>query len=410
MLTEHLIINLLLILAVSWLFGSFFERFGLPVMLGQLLAGLVLGPSFLGVVRSSPPLEFLAELGIFFAMFYAGMEMDPKELLKHIWPSLGVALGGFLLPFGLGYLVTKIFGGTLYQALFVGMGLSITAIAVQAVILQNLQIHQTKVGTVIIGAAIADDILSLIALSVLLGLVKSGNVQFAELVMIIIKVILFFVFTILTGHFIIPTLTNKLDDYGGKGFTFALLAALIMACAAELAGLHYVIGAFLAGQFVRKEMMDEKIYLAISDRFFGLSYGFLMPIFFATLTFQLQFSWDPGFLVFAAVITVVAVIGKLVGCGLGAKLFGYTRDESMVIGFGMNGRGAVELVVVAVIIKLSNELLATGRLTEPLLTPDQISTLVLMAFITTLMAPIMLRWSVRRVCGKDPESSVCPRL
>lgn len=410
MLTEQLILNLLLILVVSWLFGSLFVRLRLPVMLGQLMAGLVLGPTFLGVVHSTPALEFLAELGIFFAMFYAGMEMDPKELVKHIWPSLSVAMGGFLLPFAMGFLSCRAFGATTYQSLFVGMGLSITAIAVQAVILQNLQIHKTKVGNIIIGAAIADDILSLIALSVLLGLAESGSVEMVGVVMILAKVVLFFSFTIFTGHFIIPALTSRLDDYYGKGFTFALLAALIMAYAAEMAGLHLVIGAFLAGQFVRKEIMDESVYNVISDRFFGLSYGFLMPIFFATLAFHLEFSSDPSFLFFAVVITVVAIAGKLIGCGLGAKFFGHSRDESMIIGFGMNGRGAVELVVVAVIIKLSNELLAKGKIAEPLLTPEQISALVLMAFATTLLAPIMLRWSVGKVCAADPKASVCPKI
>ena len=174
MFTEHLIINLLEILAVAWIFGAIFVRLGLPVMLGELLAGLLLGPPLLGVIHASAPLEFLADLGIFFAMFYAGMEMNPRELIKHILPSLAVAIGGFILPFILGYFTTRFFGGTVYQSLFVGMGLSITAIAVGAVILQDLRIHTSKVGHIIIGAAIVDDILSLCTLSILLGLAKGS--------------------------------------------------------------------------------------------------------------------------------------------------------------------------------------------------------------------------------------------
>jgi Kef-type K+ transport system membrane component KefB len=407
MLTEHLIINLLLILAVAWALGAVFVRFGLPIMLGELLAGIVLGPALLGVVSSSPPLQFLADLGIFFAMFYAGMEMDPRELVKHIWPSLAVALGGFVLPFVLGYFTCRLYGGTLYQSLFVGMGLSITAIAVQAVILQNMQVHRTKVGHIIIGAAIADDILSLICLSVLLGLAESGAIQAAGLLLIIFKVVLFFVFTILVGHFVIPVLTRRLKDLDGKGFTFALLSALIMAAAAEMAGLHLVIGAFLAGQFVRKEIMDEKIYYAISDRFFGISYGFLMPVFFASLAFHLHFDWSWHFILFATVITVAAVVGKFVGSGLGARMFGHTSRESMIIGYGMNGRGAVELVVAAVVIELSNELLNSGVIAEPLLTQEQFSALVLMAFITTLITPILLKNSVTRSCIGSQKEAFC---
>ena len=407
MLTEHLIINLLLILAVAWGLGALFVRFGLPIMLGELLAGIILGPPLLGVVSSSPPLQFLADLGIFFAMFYAGMEMDPRELVKHIWPSLVVAVGGFVLPFVMGYFTCRMFGGTIFQSLFVGMGLSITAIAVQAVILQNMQVHRTRVGHVIIGAAIADDILSLITLSVLLGLAESGDIQVVGLLVILLKVVLFFAFTILVGQFVIPPLTRRLKDLEGKGFTFALLSALVMAAAAEAAGLHLVIGAFLAGQFVRKEIMDEKIYYAINDRFFGISYGFLMPVFFASLAFHLHLEWSLSFLLLALAITVVAIVGKFVGAGLGARLFGHSPRESIMIGFGMNGRGAVELVVAAVVIELSNKLLARGVITEPLLTPNQFSALVLMAFITTLLTPILLKSAITRSCSGDEKEQFC---
>lgn len=405
MFNEHLIINLLLILTVAWALGALFVRVGLPIMLGELLAGIILGPPLLGAVHSSPTLQFLADLGIFFAMFYAGMEMDPRELVRHIWPSLAVAVGGFVVPFILGYFVCRLFGGTLYQSLFVGMGLSVTAIAVQAVILQNMQVHTTRIGHIIIGAAIADDILSLVTLSMLLGLAKSGTIVISGVLVIVLKVVLFFGFTILVGHFIVPRFTRKLQDYDGKGFTFALISALLMAGAAEAAGLHLVIGAFLAGQFVRKEIMDEKIYHVIGDRFFGLSYGFLMPVFFASLAFHLHFEWDPHFIVFAAAITAVAMIGKFAGAGLGARLFGHTLRESMVVGVGMNGRGAVELVIAAVVVKLSNDLMADGTIIEPLLTQEQFSALVLMAFVTTLITPILLKNSVAWSCsGKEKEA------
>jgi Kef-type K+ transport system membrane component KefB len=407
MLTDHLIINLLIILTVAWPVGALFVRMGLPVMLGQLLTGLVLGPAVLNIIHPSEAISFLADLGIFFAMFYAGMEMDPKELVEHIWPSLAVAVGGFVIPFAMGFFVARYFGGTVFQALFIGIGLSITAIAVQAVILHEMRIHKTNIGHVIMGAAIADDIISLIGLSVLLGLVKTGTVEAMGVLVIVLKVVAFFGFTILAGHFIVPYFTRKLDDYNAKGFTFAMISALVMATAAELAGLHTVIGAFLAGQFVRKEIMHEKIYNAISDRFYGLSYGFLMPVFFASLAFHIHFEWSLNFLFFASVITITAILGKLIGCGAGALAFRFSMRESAVIGFGMNGRGAVELVIVAVVIALSNDLTAQGVISEPLLTQSQISALVLMAFITTLLAPLMLRWTVVRTCTGSEKEQFC---
>ncbi len=407
MISEALIVNLLLILCAAWFLGFIFTRLGLPVMLGELMAGLILGPALLDVVHMTAQLELLAELGIFFVMFYAGMEMDPKELLEHAKPAMAAALGGFVLPFLLGFFCTRVFGGTLYQSLFVGMGLSVTAIAVQAVILQNLHIHRTEVGHVIMGAAIADDIFSLVTLSVLLGMAKSGSVSMVAVGILLGKVIFFFGFPILAGEFLVPAITKRLTDDQGKAFTFALVAALVMAFLAEKAGLHLVIGAFLAGQFVRREIMDERIYNLISDRFFSISYGFLTPIFFATLGFHLHFEWSLSFVAFALAVTMVAIVGKLVGCGFGAMIAGLNKAEASIIGIGMNGRGAVELVVASVVINLSNQLLSDGIISEPLLTPDQFSALVFMAFVTTIITPVLLKWSVVRSCSSDEGASFC---
>ncbi len=407
MITHKLILDILLILIVAWFLGSLFSRYGFPAMLGELLAGILLGPPILNLIQVSPSLELIAEWGIFFVMFYTGMEMDPKELLEHIWPSLTVALGGFILPFVLGFFTCLLFGGTVYQSLFVGLGVSITAIAVQGVILHSMRINRTELGHIIIGAAIADDILSLVGISVLIGIVQTGSVKIAGISMVFLKVILFFGLTILLGHFVIPKITRKLHDREGRAFTFALVSALVMGYLAELAGLHLIIGAFLAGQFVRKEIMDQKIYNAISDRFYGLSYGFLVPVFFVSLSFHIHFTLEWSFILFSFVMIIVAVLGKLLGCGLGSALFGYSRWEAAIVGFGMNGRGAVELVVATVVINLSRELLAMGSISEPLLTQNQFAALILMAFVTTLIAPVSLKWGVMRACGSDEKAAFC---
>ena len=407
MITTTLILHLLMILSVAWILGSLFSRFGLPAMLGELLAGVILGPPLLGVVLSSDAIELLAELGIFFVMFHSGMEMDPKELLEHIWPSLGVALGGFVIPYALGFLTAKAFGATLFQALVIGMGVSVTAIAVQVVILYSMRINQSEVGHVIIGAAIADDILALVALSTLLGLAETGSISLPSIGLILVKVVLFFGLTILLGEFVVPRFTKHLTDKGGKAFTFAVVVALVMGYCAELAGLHLVVGAFLAGQFVRREILDNEIYEVINDRFFGISYGFLVPIFFASLSFHLHLSLEPSFLIFSGVLILIAVAGKLVGCGLGAALFKYNFWESTIIGFGMNGRGAVELVIATVVLKQSEELMAKGVISAPLLTDVQFSALILMAFVTTFLAPVSLKWAVARACNSKERANFC---
>ncbi len=404
MITEHLIVNLILILTVAWFMGRVFARFGLPVVLGELLAGIILGPPLLGIISTSEPIELLAEFGIFFLMFYAGLEMDPKEAVEHIWPSTAVAVGGFVLPFIFGYFACSMFGGTSFQSLFVGMGISITAIAVQARILHDMHIHNTSIGHIIIGAAIVNDILALISLSILLELAESGTIQVLQVGFIIFKVAVFFGFTILIGHFVIPRFIRKLDDREGKAFTFALVCALVMAYLAELAGLHLIIGAFLAGQFVRKEIMNIDIYQKISDRFYGISYGFMAPIFFVSLSFHLSIRWEWSFIFFTITITLIAIMGKILGCGLGAYLYGKSLWESAIIGSGMNGRGAVEMVIAAVVIELSDKLINSQTISEPLLTQDQFSALICMAFVTTLIAPMSLKWTVNKSSTYDENA------
>ena len=407
MITEHIIVSIIIILTVAWILGRVFARFGLPVVMGELLAGLILGPPLLGIVNTSEPIELMAEFGIFFLMFHAGLEMDPKEAVEHMWPSIAVALGGFVLPFILGFFTCWMFGGTVYQSLFVGMGLSITAIAVQARILHDMQIQNTTIGHIIIGAAIVDDILALVALSILLSLAESGKIQAIQVSFVVFKVVAFFAVTILIGQFIIPRIIRKLDDREAKTFTFALISALAVGYLAELAGLHLIIGAFLAGQFVRKEIIDRGFYQKINDRFYSLSYGFMAPIFFVSLSFHLHFQWKWTVILFTLTITLIAIIGKLIGCGVGAFLYGHKIWGSAIIGCGMNGRGAVEMVVAAVVIKLSDKLIASNTISEPLLTQDQFSALICMAFITTIIAPLSLKWTVKKYCTYDENAQFC---
>jgi Kef-type K+ transport system membrane component KefB len=237
--------------------------------------------------------------------------------------------------------------------------------------------------------------------------VKTGSIDLSSLLVVGLKVVGFFGLTILLGHFVVPKFTSRLHDREGKAFTFATISALTMAYLAELAGLHLIIGAFLAGQFVRKEIMDERIYESMRDRFYGLTYGFLVPIFFASLSFHLHFSFQWSFIFFAGVLILAAIVGKLVGCGVGLRVYGHNRWESAIVGFGMNGRGAVELVVATVVIELSNEMLAADLIDLPLLTQDQFSALILMAFVTTFMAPLTLRWAVLRACRPDEKAAFC---
>lgn len=408
MITTQLLIDLMLILTCSWILGSVFKRFGLPSMVGQLIAGMLLGPPMLGLIEPSHSLELFAELGIFLVMFHTGMELDMRDMVQNAGAAIAVAALGFILPFTLGVGVCLLFGGTVHQSLFVGLGLSITAIAVQSVILHDMGLANSKVGHIIIGAAIVDDILSLMALSVLLGVTRSGTFEVVPVLLVLLKVTVFFVGTFYLGNWIVPKLRLKFHKLEAQAFTLAMLVALSMALLAELAGLHMIIGAFLAGQLMRHESFyDEAVHKAIFDRFYGLSYGSLVPIFFATLSFHIEFVATSHFTIFALTLIAAAVAGKLFGCGIAARPFGFSGWESAVVGFGMNGRGAVELVVAAVALAHSNELMAAGIITSPLLTDIQFTALILMAFVTTIMAPFGLKWAIHTGCRRDERLKIC---
>jgi Kef-type K+ transport system membrane component KefB len=399
----RLIINIVLILLVAWVLGDLFQRIRMPRLLGELLAGLVLGPPLLGWVQPREAMTVLSDLGIFFLMFYSGMEMDPHELLEHFWVSLAVAVGGFVLPFGLGFAVALAFGATVLQSLFMAMGLSVTALAVGARVLQDMEIHHSKVGHIIIGAAIVDDILALISFSVLTGLAKTGQVDLYQVLLLLAEVAAFFGVTILLGHFVLPRFTRRLQDVEAKGFTFALSAALIMGFLAEVVGLHLIIGAFLAGQFVRKEVVEPQLYRRLHDRFFNIIYGFLGPIFFVSLSFHVNMNLPAQDWWFLAAIIAVAILGKIGGCALPAAIMRRNWQEAAVIGLGMNGRGAVELIVAKAVLLLSYGLMESKVITEPLLTQSQFTILILMAFITTLLTPISLRTLVPTLCGASDK-------
>ncbi len=397
----RIVIDIVLILFAAWLLGDIFRRLSLPRLLGELLAGLILGPSLLGWVQPQQGFNVLSDLGIFFLMFYSGLEMDPKELLEHFGLAFFISLGGFLLPLGAGFGVALLFGATVFQAVFIGLCLSVTALAVGARILRDMEIHKSKVGHLIVAASIPDDIFALVVFSVAAGVARTGRVDVMQVILLFLKVAAFFGVTIALGQWVLPPLMRRLTDEEAKGFTFALLVALVLGVLAELVGLHLIIGAFLAGQFVRREVVSTRLYDRLEDRFFNIVYGFLGPIFFASLSFRLNLRLSAGEVVFMVVLIAVALLGKFVGCGLPALIGGRGWRESIVIGLGMNGRGAVELVIANAVIVLSDGLLKAGIIRQPLLTSSQFTVLVLMAFVTTLIAPLSLRAAVPSVCSRS---------
>ena len=269
-------INLLMVMVIIWTTGVLFRMIKQPPVIGELLAGFIFGPPVLGIIKPDETLHVLSELGIFFLMFYAGLETNPFELKRMTKHSLLVALGGFILPFALGYGVCIFLDLSHIQAMFIGMALSITAIAVNARILTDLNLIQYRVTPVIIGASIIDDVLSLALFTIILDMASGGGSLISTKLFIqMLKVAAFFGISLLIGMMLYPRFSKYFSSREAKGFTFALIMALCFGVLAEMAGLHIILGAYMAGLFVREGIVSKELFQKINDRFVSITYGFL---------------------------------------------------------------------------------------------------------------------------------------
>lgn len=384
--------SLLILMVVVWTAGKVFRSLKLPVVLGQLMGGILVGPALLGIVNpNSEVIKVLAELGIFFLMFHAGLETDHREILKASKRSFLIAMGGTILPFVGGFYVSQLFGQSFESSLFIGMGLSVSAIAMAARVFKDCKIMNTRVANVTLGAAVFENILALILFSVIINLAEQGEVQLLPLLIMLAKVVTFFGIVIFAGIKYSKFL-NKIVYFGNKGFTLTLIIALVMGLTAEFIGLHMIIGAFLAGLFINEEVLDKRVFDKIEDRVYGLSYGFFGPIFFASLAFNLDleiFILEPWFLLS---IVAIAILGKVIGSGIVAKLQKLENIESLIIGFGMNNRGAAELII------------ATIGFQTGIINQRVFSVLVAMAFITTIFSIIIIPPLAKRL--KSEQGSI----
>jgi Kef-type K+ transport system membrane component KefB len=389
--------ELFILLGFIWIMAKVFRRFGWPLIFGDILAGIIAGPLLLGWVHDTEAIRVLSELGIFFLMFHAGLEIQPRDMFKAGPKALLIAVGGTALPFSLGFIVSQFFGLDLGESLFVALGLSITAISVTVRLLKDESLMQTPVGHITTAASIADDVLSLVLFSLVLDVSSGTGLDLVQIGLLISKIALFFIVVLWSGNWL-SRYTNKILYKGNKGFTLALVIACGFAVVSEVIGLHFIVGAFLAGLFIREEILDEKMFAKIEDRVFGISYSFLGPIFFATLAFHIDTEalfLSPWLLI---ALLLSAIAGKVIGTGFTAFLTGVKRLESLAIGVAMNSRGAVELIIAS--IGLERGIIGT----------TVFSVLVLIAFATTLASILCFRPLAKHLRHPKPVQIQLPGI
>lgn len=411
-------VHLLTILLAAWVFGHVAEAIKLPAAVGQVLAGVVIAllsgilpPSvpLLHGIAESTAIAGVGEAGIFFLLLYAGIEMKPTEIAAHRGEALAVAVGGVVVPLSLGFALawyalpqSEALGA---QAFVVGVALSISAIAVAAKVFMDFHLMHHAIGRVTISAAVIDDIIGLILLGIVTEMITTGTPpDILSVAVMLGKVAAFFGLTWVIGHTLTRHFWAALHKVHMPGIRLmALLSvALIYGLFAEALGLHFILGPFMAGLYCEPERVGKAAYASIDSTVNTVTKGVLGPVFFASIGLTVDVSAlieVPGFL---AALLIVAMIGKLVGCGVPAYLLnGHKPRDAIAIGIGMSGRGAVELFVVSIAYEAG--LFSIGNGNDPVLA-NMYSALVLTAIITTALTPLLLRLALRHHLPPNPST------
>lgn len=373
--------QLLILMVVIWVIALILRRIGMPTILGELLAGIIIGPAVLGLIQPNEIIEVLAQLGIFFLMLHTGVETNPRDFRTAVRKSFGIATIGALFPFLISMSIALLFGYSLKTALFVGITLTATAVVVTLKILRDLGLSNTRLARVIVASCIIDDLLSLIFFSLILSVINSEEISFMSLLIVGLKSTLFFVVTIVVGYYLYPILKKPFRTSKGKGFTFVLILGLGFGLLAELIGLHMILGAYLAGLFFREEVASKELIRKVEDRLYGISYSFLGPIFFISLGFHITFDALTTKGIFLLIALVVGCIFfQVVSAGGMAKVAKFSNIESLTIGIGMTGRAEMAFILAAIGLDLN------------VISNTLFSILVFSTFILNFFASFGLKW------------------
>lgn len=409
-------IQILLLILVGRLLGEALQRVGQPAVMGQLLAGIVLGPTVFGGIWPAaqhalfPPhandrqmLNAVSELGVLMLLLLTGMDTNLALVKRVRRTALSVSVAGIVFPFVLGYLL----GGYLpadmvpdanrraFTSLFVAIALSISSVKIVATVLREVDYLRRDLGQVILAAAISDDIIGWSMLAVIGGLAAHGKFVLGPAVMAIGGTIAFLVVSFTLGHRWIARLIRWVNDHfviEMSVISLILVLMLALAWLTDVIGVHTVLGAFVAGIMIGESPILTK---HIEEQLRGLIVALFMPVFFgvAGLSIDLKVLANPPVLGIALLFIAIASVGKLGGCYLGGYLGRLRRSEALAIGFGMNARGSTEIILATIG-------LAMGVLNQLLFT-----IIVVMAVVTTLCMPPLLRWALARVPMREEEKA-----
>jgi Kef-type K+ transport system membrane component KefB len=390
-LVARMLVTLFALYVAARLAGAAARRLRQPAVVGEILIGVLIGPHALGLVRYrglESFFELFAELGVVFLLFVVGLESDPAGIWRVGRAAAAVASFGVVIPFTLGGVVAEVLGLTHPQALFIGAALTATSVGITARVFDDLGQLGSRVASVVLGAAVLDDILGLSLLSIVQG-VTGGRVSPVEILLLIVEAIAFVAVALLLGRPAVHRITPRLAG-GDSGvarspiFAFAIILCLGFSALAAGIGLAAIVGAFFAGILFAGTEQAQPLRDAMQP-----IYQLLVPVFFIVMGLQVNLSPLTGWVAWggALLIIVVAIAGKLIACGLSAMSLG--RREALVVGIGMVPRGEVGIVVALAAI-------ATDYL---------YSVIILMSIVTSIVAPPFLRLALARARDGRPEKA-----
>jgi Kef-type K+ transport system membrane component KefB len=390
-----LIVSLLLMLALARMLGELFERFGQPSMAGEIIAGVILGPTVLGWIEYTSDIRAISDLAVLLLIIHAGLEIKIDDVARAVsGKKLWIAVLGFVLPFVMGVTLGWLWGFDSLVSIFLGLCISITALPVSARVLIDLGRLNSDVGSSIISAAIFNDVAAMLVLGVVLNFSGTGNdVTFwplmAQIGLTLLK-ILFFLAVLLLTYKLLGYLKRRFMDrkyvilryfdfLKGRESIFAMVMIFILlfASLAELIGLHFVIGTFFGAILIPQEMISRERMNGVISSTSTITMGFLAPIFFAGIGVEFDLLAIDNLWLMAAVL-VISVVSKVAGGYTSGRIVGYSQLKSFTLGIGLNSRGIIELVI------------ANIALSNGLIDMEVFSILVLMGLITTLITPMLL--------------------
>ncbi len=382
---REILLQLAAIYAFARLGGYISRKFHQPAVLGEMVMGIIIGPSVLRLVQMNEVLHVFSELGVILLMFIAGLETNVNELKASGKSFTVIAIGGVFVPFVMGYLACFVFGiKSFTEAGFIGLVLTATSVSITVQTLRELKQLRSKQGTAILGAAIIDDIMGIIILALFLGMTTgTGNILPTVTHMVIYFIVVFvlgFVFQRIINNF------GYTVNLSGSMTIIGLILCLILAYFAEKAEIAAITGAYFAGVILSTTSYRSKITNNVE---IAASLVFT-PIFFVGIGMNTeinQFDWSS--ILLAVVILIAAITSKIIGSGFGAKLMGFSYKRALQIGMGMAPRGEVALIVVTIGLK------------QGVITPDLFSVMVLVIILTALLTPPLLKWTFKGEASVD---------